>query len=334
MTPREIVQRTLDFEGPERVARSFGDSDFVGAGHAVRTRATSWQEAGGVRWERTDEWGNQWGRVDATSKGEVVRGVLDDLQAAKSYEFPDFSRPDDYEPARQRRAAHPDHWLTGSLPGFAFNIARKLRRLDNYLIDLLDAPDEIHALHDRIDNLLADMIRNFATAGADGVMFAEDWGTQAELMISPELWRREFGPRFERLCGIAHDTGLRVFMHSCGQISAIIPDLLAAGIDLLQFDQPELHGLDTLASYQQQRRVTFWRPVDIQTTLQSGDERLIRSRASEMLDKLWQGRGGFVAGYYGDNPSIGLEPRWQEAACDEFVRHGMRRQYTAAGVPA
>ncbi len=334
MNPREIVRRTLDFDGPERVARSFGDSDFIGGGHAVRTQATSWQQTGGDRWERTDEWGNLWGRIDATSKGEVVRGVLDDLQRADSYEFPDFSHSVDFEPTRQQRALHPGRWLTGSLPGFAFNVARKLRRLDNYLIDLIDFPDHIHALHDRIDDLLEDMIRNYARAGADGVMFAEDWGTQAELMISPQMWRREFGPRFQRLCATAHEAGLRVFMHSCGQISAIIPDLLSAGIDLLQFDQPELHGLDVLAGYQQDWPVTFWCPVDIQTTLQSGDEDQIRHRAGEMLDKLWRGRGGFVAGYYGDNPSIGLEPHWQEVACDEFVRQGVQSRYLTTGVPA
>ncbi|MEI8352505.1 MAG: hypothetical protein WCG36_09380, partial [bacterium] len=54
---------------------------------------------------------------------------------------------------------------------------------------------------------------------------------------------------------------------------------------------------------------------------------LIREKAREMLDKLWRGRGGFIAGYYGDNASIGLEPRWQDVACDEFTKHGVSRNY-------
>jgi hypothetical protein len=133
------------------------------------------------------------------------------------------------------------------------------------------------------------------------------------------------------LCGIAQDCGIRVFLHSCGQITAIVPWLMDAGVDLFQFDQPELHGLDALESHQARGKVTFWCGVDIQTTLQTRDEGLIRAKAREMLDRLWAGRGGFVAGFYGDNASIGLEPKWQEYACDEFERYGKRERYAASG---
>lgn len=330
MDSREIVRRTVEFDCPERVARSFWDSDFARGRPDVKTRATPWREVGGGRWEYTDEWGNLWGRVDATSKGEVVRGVLAKLEDLDTYEFPDYSKPESYEPVRQARQEHPDKWLNGGIPGFAFNIARKLRKLDQYLVDLLAEPGWVSALHDRIDDMLESMIRNYAAAGVDAVMFCEDWGTQAGLLIDPALWRSEFGPRYERLCGAAHDAGIKVFLHSCGQIEAVVPDMIAAGVDLFQFDQPELHGLGVLAGHQEHAKVTFWCPVDIQKTLQTRDEARIRQAARDMLDKLWQGRGGFVAGYYGDNPSIGLDPEWQEIACGEFVRYGVQETYAAA----
>jgi len=334
MTSREVVQRTIDYSGPERVARSFEDSDLAGAGCSATTHATEWKEVGGGRWERTDEWGNTWGRVDTTSKGEVVKGVLDDISAMGSYEFPDYSRPEDYVRVAQRRAEIPDKWLNGGIPGFAFNIARKMRKLDQYLMDLLLETDRMHELHDRIDVLVEDMIRNYAAAGVDGVMFPEDWGTQSQTLISPDLWRREFFPRFRKLCGIAHDLGIKVFMHSCGKIGAIVPGLMEAGIDVLQFDQPDLHGIDVLASRQEECKITFWCPVDIQKTLQQRNETVIRNKAREMLDKLWRGRGGFIAGYYGDNNSIGLDPKWQDYACDEFLKAGVCGNQTwREGVP-
>jgi hypothetical protein len=119
-------------------------------------------------------------------------------------------------------------------------------------------------------------------------------------------------------------------MHSCGAIGAIIPGLIEAGIDLLQFDQPTLHGIENLATYQdrKQKKITFWCPVDIQKTLQTRDEQTIRAEARALLDKLWHGRGGFVAGYYGDNASIGLDPVWQDYACDEFVQYGTQRSFS------
>jgi len=329
MTPREIVRRTLDFEGPERVARSFQDSDFARCGTSARTHATRWEQVGDSRWERTDEWGNTWGRIDPTSKGEVVRGVLEDMSALASYELPDYSRAGDYEVARQKRLEVPEMWLVGGLPGFAFNIARKMRKLEQYLVDILVERDWIHELHDRIDGALEDMICNYSSAGVDAVMLPEDWGTQTQTLISPELWHEEFFPRFQRLCGIAHDCGVKVFMHSCGQIGAIVPGLMEAGVDLLQFDQPDLHGIDVLAGYQERGKITFWCPVDIQMTLQTRDAGTIEGKAQEMLDKIWKGRGGFVAGYYGDNASIGLDPKWQALACERFTAAGVRSAYAA-----
>jgi uroporphyrinogen-III decarboxylase len=293
----------------------------------VKTPATDWREAGGGKWERTDDWGNTWARVDQTSQGEVVRGVLEDLADIDRCRFPDYSNPKDYDGVRKIRRKHPDKWLIGGLPGFAFNIARKLRRLDQYLVDILLEPKKIHRLHDRLDDLLTDMIRQYAEAGADAIMFPEDWGTQLQTLISPSLWRREFFPRFRRLCGLSHELGMAVFMHSCGQIGAIIPGLMEAGIDVLQFDQPDLHGIDALAAHQDRGTITFWCPVDIQKTLQTGDEDTIRARAREMILRLWRGRGGFIAGFYSDMPSIGVREEWQGWACEEFLHWGTQTTF-------
>ncbi|NLS78631.1 MAG: hypothetical protein GXY76_15360, partial [Chloroflexi bacterium] len=127
-------------------------------------------------------------------------------------------------------------------------------------------------------------------------------------------------PGFVRLCGVAHEVGVKVFMHSCGKMTSIIPDLIEAGIDVLQFDQPRIHGLDTLAQWSGQ--VTFWCPVDIQSTLQTRDSVLIEADAREMIAKLGNQGGGFIAGYYGGNEAIGITPEIQELACKAFVKYG------------
>ncbi len=328
MDSKEIVKRTLDCERPERVARTYGDSDLVGVECTARTHATDWLEGAGGIWTRTDEWGNHWRRLDPTSKGEVTKGVLESLDDIDDYEFPDYSKAEDYEVVSRTKAERPDKWIMGLMPGFTFNISRKLRKLDQYLMDLVTEPDKVRAIHDRVDVPLAHMIENYARAGADSVFFLEDWGTQQHLMISPALWREEFFPRYRKLCGIARECGTRVFMHSCGNVSAIVPDVIEAGVELLQFDQPDLYGIDNLAAFQELGKITFWTPVDIQTTLQTGDEAIIRAKVREMLDKLWRGRGGLIAGFYEDEESIGLAPEPQRWAGDEFDRHGRAENFT------
>ncbi len=100
----------------------------------------------------------------------------------------------------------------------------------------------------------------------------------------------------------------------------IIPDLIECGIDVLQFDQPKIHGIKKLAEYS--GKVTYWCPADIQNTLQTKDEKVIESDIREMVEKLGGKSGGFIAGYYRDNKSIGLEPKWQDVACRAFVKYG------------
>ncbi len=325
MIPREIVQRTLNFDHPERVARSFAPSDILEIGPNLPEG--DWQRLADGRWERVDAWGNVWGRVDTESKGEVIRGALEDLAEVETFPLPDFDNPALYDRARAEFAAQPDRWHAGFIHGFSFSMARKLRRLDRYFIDLLEDPHAIALLHDRIDQQIMHQMRHLRDAGADCVFFAEDWGTQEALFISPRLWRGEFKTRFTDLCAYAHSLGLSVWMHSCGKITAILPDLIETGIDLFQFDQPLVHGLETLAGFQRSGGVTFWCPVDIQAVLPSRDEVLIRRAARDLLDTLWGGRGGFIAGCYPTPSALGLEPGVQDIASDEFRRHGVRAQY-------
>ncbi|UCD36731.1 MAG: hypothetical protein JSW54_07755 [Fidelibacterota bacterium] len=327
MTSREIVAQTLEYGCPERVARSFQDSDIVSIRYELSSRHRDWRQIRSDYWERTDEWGNKWARVDATSRGLVIKGVLEDLGNLEEYEFPDYTQAESYRQVRAVRERLPEQWLVGELPGFTFGVAWRLRGLENYLMDLVAEQANLHRLHTRIDQLLMSMMVRYAEAGVDAVMIWEDWGFQDRLMVNPGLWREEFSPRFRALCEHAHENGLRVIMHSCGQVGAIVTGLIEAGIDVLQFDQPDLHGIDQLAEYQESNPITFWCPVDIQTTLQSQDEAVIRGKAREMLEKLWRGRGGFIAGRYEDDASIGLNPKWQGYACDEFIRNGIRCNY-------
>ena len=323
MNAREIVQRTLAYDHPPRVARSFCDSDIHICFLKGELEGTGWKEVKPGFWEKMDIWGNLWGRCDPTSKGEVVKGAIESLEQLETYRFPDFSNSSLYEAFRAKDCPKAEKYILGALPGFTFNIARNLFKLQDYLCFLLTDRDMISRLHDKIDELIVTIIQNWAQNGADGIIFWEDWGTQQQTLIHPELWHQEFFPRFQSMIRRSHELGLKVFMHSCGAIRAIVPGLIEAGIDVLQFDQPLLHGLDKLSEYQKKSGVTFWCPVDIQKVLPTGNETLIRQNAGKLLEVLWQGRGGFIAGYYGDPASIGIKTQWQDWACEEFVSKGL-----------
>jgi len=327
MNSREIVRRTLEFDNPERIPGTFPApywNDLVFVSYALEGFNPVWENVGGAREEYVDEWGNTWARIDPSSKGEVAKGVLESWEDLDTLNLPDLGNPANFDCVREF-CANPDEtrYRVGNLPGFPFNVARKMRRLDSFLMDILLERERVLDLLGRIEDLLAETIVQYAKTGVDAVMFPEDWGTQLALMVSPAIWREVFKPGFTRLCAVAHEHGIKVFMHSCGKITVIIPDLIESGIDLLQFDQPQLHGLDALAQFHGQ--ITFWCPVDIQKTLQTQDPKQITAEAHAMVDKMGQG-GGFIGGYYSDNMSIGLDPEIQAIACRAFMEHGVFAQ--------
>jgi len=325
MTPREIFRAVLDFEGPPRIGMVLPSPypcDRVGSGRRVASEADVQLEPRGNELRRwRDEWGMVWATLTDFDKGEVVEAAITDWEQLDAYVPPDLGKKEDYAEAARTFREDTEHFHIGSLPGFTFAIARKIRKLDHYLCDLIVERDKIDRLHAVVRAELLKAIDRLAEAGAEAIFFCEDWGTQDRLMIDPAMWREIFKPEFQTLAGRAHDHGMYVLMHSCGKMTAIIGDLIACGVNCLQFDQPRLHGIEHLAE-QFGGKVSFWCPVDIQRTLQTRDPARIREDARLMIEKLGGFGGGFIAGYYSGNEAIGITPELQDVACKAFVEYG------------
>ena len=321
MNSRQIIEAVLAADSPPRVGMTLPKPYPNDLFHRSPTwhRQTPVEPRGHELRRWTDEWGVTWASLTEFDKGEVVAGAIEDWADLDAYCPPDLGKSEDYAEAKAVFASETERFRVGGVPGFVFNIARKVRKLEDYLCDLVLERDKVDRLNAIVRAELLKCIDQWGQTDTDAIMFCEDWGTQDRLMIDPVMWREIFRPEFEILCRRAKDYGLKVFMHSCGKITAIIPDLIECGIDCLQFDQPTLHGIDNLAAFA--RKVTFWCPVDIQKTLQTRDPEKIRAEARELIDKLGRG-GGFIAGYYGGNEALGLPPEIQDIACQAFVEHG------------
>jgi len=324
MTGREIIRRVLAFEDPPRIGFIYDDGRLNDTVVAYPDPNPNFDEQrhttkdGAERWR--DEWGCTWQRLDAFSKGEVAEGPIKEWSDLESYEPPLMLEPERYEASRRRLAEHPDKYPLAWLRGFPFAIARKLRTFEQYLLDVVAEPENVKRLNGVVRDVLLKHIELFGDMGCKGVGFGEDWGTQERLLINPAHWRAIFRPDFEVLCDAAHARGMTVWMHSCGYIADIIDDLIEIGINLLQFDQPALYGIDFLAE-RYGGRVAFWSPVDIQKTLQSGDRTLIRAEAKALVEKLGRG-GGFIAKNYGNLDAINVKPEWDQWAYEAFLEFG------------
>jgi hypothetical protein len=323
MTPREIIRRNLGLSGPARIGMNFSGgrrNDFVGAGlgPVAGWEPRRWIE-GGVEYY-DDEWGNIWHRLVGRSRGgEIHTPALRDWADLDGYRMPPLADPARFAAARERFSGDgaSDLYRVGFLPGFPFAICRYLRKMETYFQDLVWERRHIDRLHGQVTDLLEAMIGRWAEAGADGIMFCEDWGVQNRLLISPRMFRAIYAPLFGRLCGAARAGGMDVVMHSCGCVWDILGDLAEAGVSAMQFDQPSIYGLERLAERLRALGMALHAPVDIQQTLPTGDRARITHEAQRMVDLFG---GAFIAKDYGDLHGIGVEPEWDAWAYEVFDR--------------
>lgn len=329
MSSSDIIRRVLERDNPPRIGFNFSPfngqprlNDLASAGPSPDPNFDPrhfTDDQGGECW--WDEWGCLWRRIPGRTKGgEVIEAPIKTWDDLATYRPPSLDDPRRYEDAAKTFEHHADKYRLGGITACSFNTARYLRRMEQYLLDCASEPARVRQLNRMVSDLVLAQVSIYAEIGADGVFFCEDWGTQDRLLVSPRMWREIFRPDFERLISHAHSKGLTVWMHSCGHVSEIIPELAELGMDVLQFDQPDLHGIDQLAEFHE--RITFWCPVDIQTTLQTGSQAIIQAKAREMVQKLGQG-GGFIAKDYPDEFSIGADPMWQQWAYEAFLEAGM-----------
>jgi len=323
MTPREIIIANIECRCDGRIGFNFTGvegrrNDFTGAGCDYKADLRKWEE-GDIEYS-TDIWGNVWHRVKHLSRGgEVFQPVLADWNRLDSLELPALDDAACYEEARRVGASGTELFRCGWMPGWPFATCRYLRKMENYLVDLIDERDRIDVLHDRVTTLFERVIDRYGEAGMDGVMFCEDLGVQDRLLMQPAMWRDIFRPLYERLTSRAHAHGMKVIQHSCGYNWDLIDDLCDAGIDCLQFDQPALYDLAALGARFRHHGVGLFSPCDIQQVLPTGDRAKIERETARLVEIF---RGGLIAKNYPDLHGIGVDLEWDQWAYDAFVKHG------------
>jgi uroporphyrinogen-III decarboxylase len=141
---------------------------------------------------------------------------------------------------------------------------------------------------------------------------------QNGLLISPALWREFFRPRYARLFGRCRELGIATFLHSCGHILEIMPDLADIGLDILQMQQPDCMGLDKILAVCRGRLTLAIMP-DIQTCLPHATAEEVRRVSAQLLEATGAGRGGMIADNYGHWPA-GIPPEniaaWHETVAN------------------
>jgi len=160
--------------------------------------------------------------------------------------------------------------------------------------------DYVYELFDRQCQIALGNLAKIYDAVGDRVtavfVTGTDFGTQTGPFISPKSYRELYQPFHRRVNDWVHEhTPWKTFIHTCGSVMALLPDIQAAGFDILNPVQTSAADMDPQTLKDRfGERLAFWGGgVDTQKTLPFGTPDQVRREVRQRIEIFGRG-GGFV----------------------------------------
>ena len=274
---------------------------------------------------RTDIWGivHEPGSEEAKHMTHM-RHPLENIQTVKEmedYPWPDFFKSDftifqsDVDNAHGRGyAAHV--WMECTI----WELAWYLRRMENLMMDMAMEDEKAYFLFDKITELACHRAKEFARLGTDILALGDDIGMQSSIMMDTDLYRTWIKPRLTKVIQAARSINPDIIIqyHSCGYVIPFIPDLIEAGVDVLNPVQPECMDFDMIHK-EFGDHLSFNGTIGTQTTMPFGKPGEIKYLVNKNLSIAGK-KGGLLC-----CPTHMLEPEvsWENIeaymdACNQF----------------
>ncbi len=229
------------------------------------------------------------------------------IEALESYDFPDPSasgRLADLELALKNY--HGEFAIFGGI-GFAlWERAWTLHGFHQSLMDFYQNPGFMEKLLDRIVKYDVELAKIITEYDIDALRLGDDYGSQHDMLFSPDLWRRFIKPRLKKITNIARKKGLPVVLHTCGNVYRILNDLNEAGVTVLNPVQPKaMNPADLKEKFGD--TFCFYGTMDLQQTLAFGKPEDIRAEVEERMRTVGAGGGLILAPAHTVPPGVPLQ---------------------------
>jgi uroporphyrinogen decarboxylase len=184
-----------------------------------------------------------------------------------------------------------------------YEVAWQIRGYEQFLMDMVERPAWAECLMERLMHQATLKATAYARAGVDWIDCGDDIGTQKGMMYSLRTWRRIIHSRWSKLWAAVKEISpsSKIFYHSDGNIITAVPELVEAGIDILNPLQPECLDVDAIHR-EFGDRLTFDGTIGTQSTMPFGTPDDVRERVKEVIEKYGQ-NGGLIV-----SPTHVLEP--------------------------
>jgi len=278
------------------------DSDFRHIVIGKPENFTSYKDKEGTIY---DEWGIGYklkGMYPFISHHPLQDGDLSDIDNYKGPMIRDPGRIKGLKDQAENWFKNTDYCITttGPISGFIMEFYQYLCGTENFFTDLYLNVKFAERLIDKLSEIIADLYMFFIEPIAPYITWIEfesDFGMQDRPFMSRELFRKflkkPMGMIFSRVKKIAPDA--KIFLHSCGSIRELIPDLIDIGVNVLSGLQPLASGMNSLELKKEfGRDLVFHGGVDMQKALCGSIDDTILETKKRISD--YGPGGGYICG--------------------------------------
>jgi uroporphyrinogen decarboxylase len=272
------------------------DSRYVGIGPTrMNTDFSIYFDRTGLEF---DEWGcaKRWDNSRHYAEYFYPLAGADSVEEIDSYPWPDYFENYRYEgmDADVKRLHDKGLAVLGG-PSAFFEIAWQIRSMERLMEDMVLDPAMADAVYERILERNIRYAQECARADVDILFLGDDVAMQTGLMMSPDLWRRYLGRSMKCVIDAAKKIkpDILAWYHSDGDITQLIPDLIDAGINILNPLQPECVDADYIKK-QYGGRLAFWGAIGVQSVIPFGTPDEVYAHVCSQI-KILGKNGGFVA---------------------------------------
>jgi len=309
MNNRERVLATLAHDQPDktpysigftqvahtRMVEFYGDPDFASKlGNCLTwlgcEPADSWREVQPYIWE--DQFGVRWDRTIDKDIGVVCNQMITP-ETLDDYEFPDPDDPSRYARYDAVLEEKGERFVLVNLGFSLYERAWTLAGMENLLVAMVADKSFVHDLLDRILAFNLRVIESACAYDIDAMMFGDDWGMQTGLQMGARLWREFIKPRIKQMYELVKSKGKYVFIHSCGKVDEVFPDLIECGLDVFNPFQPEVMDVFEVKR-QYGHHLSFFGGISVQRTLPYGTVAQVKDEVRRLLEVVGK-NGGYIA---------------------------------------
>ncbi len=231
--------------------------------------------------------------------------------------FPDPNEPGNFAPAIKAAEGADGRYKLGGWWRLFHERFWGIRGMENLMMDYYDNMEGLKRIGEKLLEYYRVIVDRYADLGYDGIFTSDDLGHQTGPMMSPAVFEELYLPLYKAFIGHAHERGMHVFLHSCGDNTLLMEYLIQAGLDVFHpvqkgcMDMPQ-----TAALYG--GRISFLAGVDVQHLLVEATPDQVREEIAQMKRTFNRGGGCLLAMGNGIMPGTPLENI--RAALEEMYR--------------